>query len=266
MPLLETSLSIWEIAFRWEKHDPTSYLYRLSALIPLEVKDTIRLILRAIESDDLYCGSLAKSNTRDPWEIKSHRKQLVTMSRILDSGVYNRAFLQKHWIFHWELARWCDNAAIPFPEFWFPMDWETDEPGYPPSLKKALPNPSGFENSVSNLKLDDSVDKSGTQSLAVPKTKGAIARQHAVQLAIRFRNEAPLITTAQVIRFIREDRQFRQLRIPPYSEKHIRTWIEHLDPKKSERRPDQPNQTRKSRESKLASLNPLERNHLRKNK
>lgn len=131
MPLLDDSLTIWEIGIRWAGKNPAL----LSLRIPTEVKDNFRLVVRAIADGDLYCGTLT-NNIDSTWPKDLIRYTAEAIEACIDGKRYDRKFLKQHSILRWEFAQWCEKAGIPFPEFWFPPGWITDEPGYPASLRK----------------------------------------------------------------------------------------------------------------------------------
>ena len=131
MPLLDDSLTIWEIGFRWADRDPGFPWLR----IPTEVKDNFRAILGAVERGELYCGSLCDGGFPS-WPEDIIRERRKTIVAYIEGRRYERKFLKRHEILHWEFAKWCDQADIAFPEFWFPSGWTTDEPSYPASLPK----------------------------------------------------------------------------------------------------------------------------------
>jgi len=174
--------------------------------------------------------------------------------------VYDRRFLRRHMIHRWEFANWCDKAGIPFPEFWFPPGWKTDEPGYPESLRKSVQ-----EVGREDLRGDAERQIGATPS-AIPKKAGELAQEFAVQFAREVRGKNPLSKTAEIIRALREDRRFRAFRNPVYSEKHIRTWIDQAEPNQQSAPENRRHDTGKIPASKQPCLIPLERNYLRKNK
>lgn len=261
MPCIDNSLSIWDIAFRWERHNPNHLLYRASTFIPLEVKDTVRLLLHAIITEELHCDSL-QERPHDPHpEMRAWREeQLKLAETVLDEGVYDRKFLKTHTVFRWEFARWCDRTGIPFPEFWFLPGWKTDEPGYPVSLTKTDPE---IQVAVAPVEATERTEAPHPQ---IAKKQGEKAQDFAVRFASDVWSNKPLTKCADIARSLREDKQFRAFRKPVYSEKHIRSWIEHLDPRRAEKAKKQASGTRKLPESKFSSLSTLERNHLKNKK
>ena len=131
MPLLDDDLTIWDIGFRWAGKNPALPW----PLIPMEVKDNFRLVVRAITEGDLYCGTLT-NNIGSTWPKTLLRYAAEAIEACIDGKRYDRKFLKQHAILRWEFAQWCEKAGIPFPEFWFPPGSVTDEPGYPSSLRK----------------------------------------------------------------------------------------------------------------------------------
>jgi len=131
MPLLDDRLTIWEIGIRWAGKNAD----RLSFRIPMEVKDNFRLVVRAIAEGDLYCGTLT-NKIDSSWPKALVRYTAEAIDACIEGKRYDRKFLKQHSLLRWEFAQWCDKAGIPFPDFWFPPGWVTDEPGYPSSLRK----------------------------------------------------------------------------------------------------------------------------------
>lgn len=124
MPLLDDSLTIWKISFRWAGLDPDSIKYRF--YIPHTVKDNMRLILNAVLTTSLYSNSL-KQKALFKHATFIDQDNLTKLNNIISDWKYNREFLQTHSIYRSDFAHWCNRQSIPFPEFWFPKDWAIHE-------------------------------------------------------------------------------------------------------------------------------------------
>lgn len=231
MPLLDDELSIWEIGFRWSGFDPSSLRYRFPIALPLEVKDTVRLVLRAIEDGHLYCCSLPATEQIDSLLVDWHQEQWKILETTLEDGIYDRKFLQFHTILRWEFAQWCDKAGIPFPEFWFPTGWITDEPGYPESLRTAVRELSNSAESTIDTVVPGSRIEPNNPAPIVQKTDSQLAKEFAERYAINVWNQPPRTKASVIIRNLLKNKDFRSYKDPPYSEKQIRAWISPFDPK-----------------------------------
>lgn len=253
MPLLDDSLSVWEIGFRWSGINPDALLYRIKTP-PTAVKDTIRMVLRAIAHGDLYCSSLPCDPQLDSMLSDWHEQQWNLLDDVLDEGRYDREFLKRHTVWRWEFAQWCDKCGIPFPEFWFPSGWKTDEPGYP----KALSIPSSDKGEAAHT------DKTSAAEMATQKRPSEEAKEYAIQFAAKAREKLPLIKNPDIIEGLQRDKNFRAIAGREYSYKHILGWIRHLDPK-LEKRKKRVSATRNTPEKDPDPLRQLERNQLKRN-
>lgn len=54
MLLIADELTVWDISFRWAGYDPSQFWFRL----PLAVKDNSRLLMQAILSGEIICGTM----------------------------------------------------------------------------------------------------------------------------------------------------------------------------------------------------------------
>ena len=123
MPLLNYHLSLWEIAHRWNNLDPDK---RHWFGLPLEVKDSFRLMTNAILEDDLVSDL-----SMEKWNPKSDsppeffiRYHLSDIEQCIWGRKFNSKFFKSVGIMRWDFLRWCDMFGIPLPEFWFPVGWK----------------------------------------------------------------------------------------------------------------------------------------------
>ncbi len=224
MPLLNDRLTIWEIGIRWAGRNPELPSLR----IPMEIKDSLRMIVRAIADGDLYCGTL--TTQVDPnWPKSSIRHNAQVIEACIEGERYDRTFLRQHSILRWEFAQWCDKAGIPFPEFWFPPGWTTDEPGYPASLRKsAEPKPL--------TSADTTVPAAAPLPEKTPRTNDAIWL--AVETAAKaIWAESGPIPSAEVARRIRGMKVFGAAR---FTVEVIRKHIAKLAPLEIRGKPGRP--------------------------
>lgn len=124
MTLLLDSLSLWEIAHRWNNIDPKRF--RIGP-IPVQVRDSIRNMLRAINTGDLETLTISiekwyPGSDIDPeMDIRMHMKHFDNAFQDIK---YDKKFLQSIVLIgRYEMHSWCEEAAIPKPEFWFP-EWD----------------------------------------------------------------------------------------------------------------------------------------------
>jgi hypothetical protein len=136
MPLLTDSLTVWEIAFRWENLDPR----RICLRIPLAVQDHFRNLADAILSGDLACETI----TLEKREFSQDEKEFSIYHWIDDiytciaGHAFNRKLLRHASIGRYDLQLWCQRRNIPVPDFWFPPGWNLEyeypeddlKPGY----------------------------------------------------------------------------------------------------------------------------------------
>jgi hypothetical protein len=217
MPLADHDLSIWDIAFRWTNLNPENPIY--FAHIPLKVRDNIRLLLRAVSDQALYCGAL--STQPSPYfpegTLGFHAKEL---DACLDGDSYSRKFLKQIHIFRWDFARWCDEAGIPFPEFWFPEGWLADEPGYPAALRRP-------ESTSKDAPQIASIPVNSNKYIDGKRADAHKNWQDLITAATVLRSENASLSIAEVIRKIKN---MPQLNAAANTEGTIRKKIAHLWP------------------------------------
>jgi len=136
MALLNDSLTVWEIAFRWENLDPR----RIWLRIPLAVQDHFRNLADAILTGDIACETI----TLEKREFSPEEKDFSVYHWIDDiytciaGHAFNRKFLRHALIGRSDLQLWCERRSIPLPQFWFPAGWNLEyeypegeiKPGY----------------------------------------------------------------------------------------------------------------------------------------
>jgi len=217
MPLLDESLSLWKISFRWAGLDPDAFKYRF--YIPVAVKDNIRLILNELMYNTLFCRSLqadeflSKATERD-------RDNLDKIIRSISHNKYDQPFLQGHVIYRADFAHWCNRSGIPFPEFWFPAGWVIYELHEKDRLEGADTRP----RPTSNL---------GAKELPIQKTRGKRVDadegiwKPAIIAAQTLWSQDTSLTIAEVVRIIKA---MPELKAASFSEVAIRKRIRPLSP------------------------------------
>lgn len=123
MALLNDSLSVWEIGFRWAGLAP-----RIDWLpIPLGARDNLRLMMGAIQQMHLACVTLSTEkwlpDSESPPEFFV-RHHLKSIEDCIGGRRYSRKFLKFALIDRWDFFLWCRRQGIPLPEFWFPPGWK----------------------------------------------------------------------------------------------------------------------------------------------
>ena len=123
MPLLNADLSLWEIAHLWNNLDPDKIHW---FGLPLEVKDSFRLMTNAILNADLVSDL-----SMDKWHPGAASPPEFYIRHYIDdiyACVWGRKFNRKLFKFvgvnRWYLQKWCEMYNIPLPEFWFPPGWK----------------------------------------------------------------------------------------------------------------------------------------------
>ena len=123
MPILNSELSVWEIAHRWAGLDPDRVRLRL----PLEVRDNARILVDAIFNSELDCFNLQmrKWAPVDGEDMKPYfiRYYLEEIHELIAGKSFNKKLMKWAVIDRSELHLWCDRHEIPLPEFWFPAGW-----------------------------------------------------------------------------------------------------------------------------------------------
>ena len=122
MPLLNNTLTFWEISHRWANLAPRSW--RLS--IPLHVRDNFRVLMDAVLNCQLACETLSieKYQGDDKEEAKFYiRYWLREVEECIEGVKFDQELLKWARITRWDFADWCERKKIPLPEFWFPPGW-----------------------------------------------------------------------------------------------------------------------------------------------
>jgi hypothetical protein len=125
MALLNDSLSVWEIGFRWAGLDPAKSWLRL----PLPVRDHFRNLVDAILQGHLYCDTLALEKWSEGTGDDPRSYVRYWLDDVYDCvrGVhFNRKLLKWASIDRWAMHLWCERHQIPLPDFWFPSGWGLD--------------------------------------------------------------------------------------------------------------------------------------------
>lgn len=125
MALLNTELSLWEIAFRWAGLDPDRIWLRL----PLGARDNFRTLMHAILHGHLDCESLSLEkyygDDRDEASLYI-RYWLDGVHACIDGKKFDRQLLKHALIDRSDLREWCNRRGAPLPDFWFPSGWSVD--------------------------------------------------------------------------------------------------------------------------------------------
>jgi hypothetical protein len=125
MAVLNDSLSVWEIGFRWVGYDPG----RLWIWIPLPVRDNFRMLMDAILQGHLYCDTLGLEKHSPIYADLPQmgiRYWLDDVNAAIEGQSFNRKLLKWAVVERWSMQRWCERRGIPLPEFWFPPGWNLD--------------------------------------------------------------------------------------------------------------------------------------------
>lgn len=125
MPILADELSVWDIAFRWAGYDPSCLWLRL----PLEVKDYSRLLMNAILSGEIVCGTmtLAKRPPDSKADPRFYIRTYIDEVYACIHGVgFDRKLLKWATVDRMDFHEWCGRRGIPLPEFWFPPSWNLE--------------------------------------------------------------------------------------------------------------------------------------------
>jgi hypothetical protein len=123
MSLLNDSLSVWEIGFRWAGFDPDKLWIR----IPLPVRDNFRILMDAILRGDLPCESLSLKRWRPESTIPPEyyiRPYIDEVYACIWGHKFDRKLLRWGMVQRWAIQQWCERRDIPLPEFWFPPGWK----------------------------------------------------------------------------------------------------------------------------------------------
>ena len=186
----------------------------------MEVKDNFRLVIRAIAEGDLYCGTLT-NKIDSTWPKALVRYTAEAIDACIEGKRYDRKLLRQHPILRWEFAQWCEKAGKPFPEFWFPLGWITDEPGYPSSFRKTA-NPKGL------TAADSKVPPLAPLPVTSPKNNRAIWDEARAAAKAIF-SESGSIPTAEVARRIHANKQLSASRYSPEAIRKRIADLGHLD-------------------------------------
>lgn len=125
MALLNETLSVWEIAFRWANLDPGRRWWR----IPLLVRDNFRIILDAIWAEHLECWNISNQKRRPSDDTPPEffiRTHIDAIEDCVEGKRYPRTLLQFFSVERWAFLTWCQRRNIPLPEFWFPAGWKLE--------------------------------------------------------------------------------------------------------------------------------------------
>lgn len=130
MALNLDKLSLWEIAHRWNDADP--HQFKDASSIPLNVKDTLRVLAGEVYWEHLYSTFLVEHEVADTLNKKLLRRKLkqsvddysAEFSACIQKNVIDKKFLESVIIPYWELEYWCRENSVPFPAFWIAPIWK----------------------------------------------------------------------------------------------------------------------------------------------
>lgn len=183
MALLNDSISLWEIGFRWAGYDPD----KLSFRIPLSVRDNFRVLTDAILSSHLQCETMwgDKYHGDDSEEAQFHiRYWLDPVYACIEGREFNKKMLKWAHIDRYSFQQWCIRRAIPLPEFWFPPGWALDYQWEDESLDTPVTNDSAetLESKASfsdSAQVSDSVETEAVKVTSqTPEEKDAKLRSN----------------------------------------------------------------------------------------
>ena len=128
MALLSNSLSVWEIAFRWEGLDPESLWWRWH--LPMTVRDWCRTMIHEIHHAHLECSSMdnRKWQPEDGEELRKFfiRYWLRQVEECSNGQSFDRQMLKWAHIERDAMQEWCERRGVPLPQFWFPPGWKLE--------------------------------------------------------------------------------------------------------------------------------------------
>jgi len=176
MLLVNDDLTLWEIAHRWNNHDPDKF--RLAG-VPLEVKDSMRLMMDAILSLRLVAFNIITEkrprNSDIPREcfIRTH---LDAFHDCINHGRCNKKLLKFIVIERLQFRDWCERSKIPLPEFWFPKGWEHGDiapsiVGIPPPIKSANRLPSELAQKAAQKRHEPLTPRRGSECAGNSNTR-----------------------------------------------------------------------------------------------
>ena len=125
MPLITEELSVWDIGMRWAGYDPDRFWLRL----PLAARDYFRLLMEAILTGEIICGTLtlAKRPTGSKADPRFYiRTYIDAVYACIYGQQYSRKLLKWATLDRDGFHRWCERRGITPPEFWFPAGWKLE--------------------------------------------------------------------------------------------------------------------------------------------
>lgn len=241
------ALSVWEIAHRWHGYDPNT---TDPHALPLEVQDRLRLLTRLMYEHDLNsCNekgvenwvlgdmlgreALLKTNEHKTlsdeeleeqyrayaeqyeWRASFHTNLVKDFDQCFRYRVYDKATLDRVFIFQPTLFEVCREHGIKPPTFWQCEDGTGENIAI---RTEQAEEPAQAIKAESNLRPD-------------PETKirrGVLAKELVQAVARTLWDEHPGMTTADMIRHKAIQKYASAAQ---YTEKYIRNWIKEVDPR-----------------------------------
>lgn len=223
MPLLNDHLSLWEIAHRWNNVDPNKIHW---FGLPLEVKDSCRLMMNAILNAELE-SSLemnkwhSGSDTPPEFFIRYH---LDNIKACIWGQKFNRKLFKFVSVDRWYLQKWCEMYNIPLPEFWFPSGWKIEPDRFMDEESEEI---DGDTNDLVN-KGETDADKESKLRICQR------ARASCQQLAELLWKDNPELNISEMVRhevIIKYGARYYEGDIVRcYGDETIRRWIQDLAP------------------------------------
>lgn len=234
MPILSSSLSVWEIAHRWAGYDPDIFRVRL----PLLVKDYARLLFDEIMEGNLFCDTLIQAkrppdSKADPrYYIRSH---LHDINMCIWGKRFKRSLMKWAEIPRYEFEEWCERYAIPLPEFWFPPGWNRhyDTPWYGPRafwVYHIEPDEPGGVSYGFNIPKEEDEKPAPEDSSQVNPESGRPnqkARFMVQQMAMQLWKEHPQRTIAEMAR---DEKLLTYSGAAHYTPGALRKWLSEVAP------------------------------------
>src|ERR1017187_1963940 len=152
MALLNQTLSVWDIAFRWAGFDPDRLWWR----IPLPVRDNFRVFVHEIWHSHLECENLSMRKRQPDDDLPPEffiRAHLDTIEDCVYGKRYSRPFLRFAHIDRWAMHTWCERYKVLLPEFWFPPGWNLEYEWPDDDPDEEAPNPEETKEDQ-HLRLD----------------------------------------------------------------------------------------------------------------
>lgn len=261
MALLNDSLSVWDIGFRWTNYDPD--WPRLH--IPLLVRDNFRNLMDAILKAELPCVTISLEKPSSDTDVAVEDTvygYLDDVYACIYGKRYNRKLLRRALIDRYDFKLWCERRGVPLPAFWFPPGWKLDyqlpedemRPGYayvmgrhapqgdemtperaPPNGEPASAPPAATASPPEDRLLAESLGRAESVEPGIDKEKQAERKMRAnqracivcQQIAAVIWHEEPERTIASLVK---DERIRKYGGGSHYGDATVREWIKVVAP------------------------------------